>query len=304
MLITSARIMKFAAKDFWRNIWLSLVTTSILTLAFISVNGLLVLNLVARHAVAAVEDRIDVSVYFVKDANDEVVKTVRSYLLSLPQVREVSATTPDEALARFKERHAANPAIAKSLDSLEANPLGPSLSVKARKTEDYPSVMRALENPAFSAYIAEKNFDDHKAVIERIQAISLQVERAAVAVSLVFLVIAILIVFNSVRIAIYTHREEIAIMKLVGASNGFVRLPFMVEGVFYCVIALLLAAAVVLPGLRLLTPAVVSFFASADADIFGYYQANALPIFGLQLAGGVLLTVVASAVAVGKYLRR
>lgn len=304
MFTASTRIVKFAAKDFWRNGWLSLVTTSILALAFVSVNVLLVLNLVARNAVTAVEDRIDVSVYLVKDASDEAVKTMRSYLLALPQVKDVTMTTPDEALASFKARHADNPAIAKSLDALGENPLGPSVSIKARATEDYPSIMAALENPAFSQYVAEKNFDDHKAVIDRVQLIATQVRNAALATSILFLVIAILIVFNSVRIAIYTHREEIAIMKLVGASNGFVRMPFMVQGGFACMLALLVTAAVVVPALRFLTPSVVGFFGSADVDLFGYYRTNALPIFGLQLAGGLILSVAASAIAVGKYLRR
>jgi len=303
-VVTLFRVFKLAAKDFWRNIWLSLVTTSILALAFISVNVLLVLNLLTQNAVAAVQDRIDVSVYLKPGTSDEIVKNLRSYLLAMPQIKEVNLTSPEEALARFRERHAKNTTITGSLSTLDKNPLGPTLSVKARAPEDYNAVMKALENPAFSSSIAEKNYDDHKAVIERIRHISIQIERAAVAVSLVFLVIAILIVYNSVRVAIYTHREEIGIMRLVGASNFFIRMPFMIEGVYYALLAMLVAAAVVLPGVRFLTPGVINFFQSQNVDLLAYYQTNALLIFGLQLGGGVLLTVTAAGVAVGKYLRR
>ncbi|TAL20327.1 ABC transporter permease [Patescibacteria group bacterium] len=304
MFISIARIIKFAAKDFWRNIWLSLVTTSILALALVSVNVLLVFNVLARQAVAAVEDRIDISVYFKENTSDEVVKTVRSYLLTLSSVKSVEATNREEALEKLRVRHANNPVIASSLATIGENPLGPSLSVKARTPEDYPAVLRALENPAFSSSIVEKNYDDHKLVIERIQRISSGVERAAIALSVVFLIIAVLIVFNSIRVAIYTHREEIGIMKLVGASNSFVRLPFVVEGVFFSVFALLLAAAVVLPAVRFATPSISSYFESQSVDLFGYYQTNALFIFGVELIGVVLLTITASAVAVGKYLHR
>jgi len=298
------RVFKFAAKDFWRNIWLSLVTTSILTLAFVSVNLLIVLNVLTQNAVTAVESRIDVSVYLKPGTSTDMVTTVRSYLLAMPQVKEVTLTSPEEALAQFKARHAGSAAISGSLQNLDSNPLGPTLSVKARDTADYEGIMRSLENPAFAASITEKNFDDHKAVIERIRSISTQVERAAIAVSLVFLLIAVLIVYNSVRVAIYTHREEIGIMRLVGASNFFIRMPFIIEGVFYCLLALLISAAIVVPGVRLLTPSIINFFQSPDVDLLAYYRHNALWIFGLQLAGGIILTVTASGLAVGKYLRR
>lgn len=303
-MILIYRIFKLAAKDFWRNIWLSLVTTSILALAFISVNLLLTLNILARNAISAVQNRIDVSVYFVPGTSDDVLKTVRSYLLALPQVKEVVLTSPEEALQKFKERHAENSVIENSLDTLDKNPLGPTISVKARAPEDYAGVMKALENPAFASSIAEKNYDDHKLVIDRIENISTQVERAAIAIFLIFLVIAILIVYNSVRVAIYTHREEIGIMKLVGASDFFIRMPFMVEGIYYSLLALLLAAAVILPAIRLLTPAIVSFFQSPEVDLLAFYQRNAFQIFGAQLLGGIILTTLASGMAVGKYLRR
>ena len=304
MFISIIRIFKLAAKDFWRNVWLSFVTISILCLAFISLNILLALNLLTNNAIHAVENRIDVSVYLIPEVSDDVIKTVRSYLTSLPGVKEIQVVSADQALALFRERHANNQIIEKSLETIEKNPLGPTLSVKARSPEEYPAIMKALENPTFAQYIAEKNYDDHRVVIERISAVSTKIQRGAMAVSLVFLLIAIMIVFNSVRIAIYSHREEIGIMKLVGASNAFVRMPFMVEGVYYSVFALLLAAAIILPGIRFISPFLVSFFQNSQVDLLVYYQTHWLVIFGLQFVGGVFLTTFAAAIAVGKYLRR
>ncbi len=304
-MISFYRICKFAFKDFWRNIWLSFVTTSILALAFLSVNVLFVLNLLAHNAITAVEQRVDVSVYLVPGTSEEVIKTIRSYLLAQQNVKEVQLTSSDEALQKFRERHADNPAILHSLDTLEKNPLGPSLSVRARAPEDYVAIMRALENPAFASSIVEKNYDDHRVVIDHIQSIATQVERGALAISILFLLIAILIVFNSIRVAIYTHREEIGIMKLVGASNFFIRMPFVVEGVSFCILGLLVAAALVLPGIRFLSPAVMEYFGGGgSADLFGYYKTHAVQIFGVQLLGGIFLTAAASGIAVGKYLRR
>ena len=211
--------------------------------------------------------------------------------------------TYEEALQRLKARHAENPLIAESVAALEANPLGATLSVKARRPDDFPSILTALENPTFAESIAEKNYDDHRLVIERIRSIAAKVERSAAAVSVIFTIIAALIVFNSIRIAIYTHREEIGIMRLVGASNWFIRTPFVIESIFYSLLACGLAVAIIFPILSVIGPSVANFFDGTSFDILGYFWDNAVWIFGLELAGAIFLSVSASALAVGKYLK-
>lgn len=282
---------------------MSVITTSIMLLAFVSVNTLLVLNILAQTAINTVEQRIDISVYFKPDASEQIVAEAKGYLLSLPQVRSVEATSPEEALQRLKARHAENPLIAESVAALEANPLGATLSVKARRPDDFPSILTALENPTFAESIAEKNYDDHRLVIERIRSIAAKVERSAAAVSVIFTIIAALIVFNSIRIAIYTHREEIGIMRLVGASNWFIRTPFVIESIFYSLLACGLAVAIIFPILSVIGPSVANFFDGTSFDILGYFWDNAVWIFGLELAGAIFLSVSASALAVGKYLK-
>lgn len=304
MFISFVRVFKFAAKDFWRNIWLSLVTTSILALAFVSINTLFVLNLLTEHAITTVEDRIDVSVYLVPTASEDVIKNLKSYLSSIPSVKDVQVASADQALAQFQAQHKGNEVISKSLETLGTNPLGPTLSIKARSPDEYGAIMTALDNPTFAQYIAEKNYDDHKTVINHILTLSQDVRTAGLAISVVFLLIAILIVFNSVRVAMYTHREEIAVMKLVGASNAFIRMPFMVEGIYFSLLALLLASAIILPVIRYISPLAVQYFGSTNMDLLAYYRTNWFIIFGLQLLGGIVLTVIAAGLAVGKYLRR
>lgn len=302
-MTTLGRVIRFALQNFRRNIWLSILTASILALTLISVNVLIVLNVLARAAVAAVEDRIDVSVYFKPTASESIVTEARSYLLSLPQTKTVDFTSPDVALLKLKERHANDPVILESVRELEGNPLGAVLAVKARQPEQYSAILAALENPTFAPYIAEKNFGDHRAIIERIQNISRKVERSALMVSIVFTAIAALIVFNSIRIAIYTRREEIGIMRLVGASNAFVRTPFLLEAVLYSVLAAVVASIAFYGILSASGSSIAHFFDSTVFDLFGYFKSHALTIAALELAGAIGLSVVTATFAVGRYLR-
>ncbi len=304
MVISLARVIKAALQDFVRNFWLSVVTTSILALALISVNILLVLNILAGVALDAVSERISISVYLKPTAGEDVVATMKSALVSLPQVKEITVTSADAALRKLQERHPDNEAIQKAVEELGRNPLGPSLAIKARNTADYPSILAALENPAYAPYVQEKNFDDHRDLITRIRGISEKVERTAISVSALFAVISLLIVWNSIRITIYTHREEIGIMRLVGASAWFIRMPYVIEALLYSAIGTLIAAAVIFPLSGAVGPSIRNFFDGTQFDLLGFFQKNGWRIFGIEFLIASALTTITSGIAVGRYLKR
>ncbi len=304
MFISFFRVIKAALQDFARNFWLSVVTTSILTLALISVNILLVLNILAGVALDAVSQRISISIYLKPTAGDEVVAAMKSSLLAQPTVADVTVTSADEALVLLQQRHPDNEAIQKAVEELGHNPLGPSLAVKARDTGDYPAILASLENPVYAPYIQEKNFDDHRDLINRIRLISDKIQRTAITVSALFAIISLLIVWNSIRITIYTHREEIGIMRLVGASAWFIRMPYIIEALLYSALATLVAAAVMYPLAGAAGPSIRNFFDGTQFDLLGFFQNNALRIFGIEFLVSAALTTVTSGIAVGRYLKR
>ncbi len=303
MLTSTCRICKFAAHGFWRNIWLSLMTVSILMLTILSFNVFVVVNVLARQAMRSVEERIDVSVYFKSGASDELVRSVRSYLLSFPQVMDVRLINPERAFERFTKQHQGDPEILAALRELESNPLGATLVVRAASAADYPLILQSLEQPAYREFIEEKNFDDHKVLISKISSWSEKVQNFGIALSSVFAFIALMIVFNSIRVAIYTHREEISIMKLVGASSGFVRLPFLLEGVFYSVIAMGVAIGLIFPVVHFLDPALAGFFDGANVSVAQYFRSDFVKIFSGQFAALAGLTIISSSLAMRRYLR-
>ncbi|MDD5040239.1 MAG: permease-like cell division protein FtsX [Patescibacteria group bacterium] len=302
MFIFLGRTIKFAFQGFTRNIWLSVVTVVILVLTLFSVTIAAGINIIAEKAIESVEQKVDVSVYFEPDISEQEVLNVRYRLEELSQVESVGYISKEEALQRFIDRHQDDPGIIESIEEV-GNPLGATLVVKAKSIDDYPTVLSMLESDSYADLIQGKSYDDNQQVINRLSDISSKVQRIGLIVSAVFIIIAILIIFNTIRINIYTHREEIGIMKLVGASNWFVRAPFLVESMLYAVLAVVIAIAVLYPLLGVIAPQVDSFFAGYNFDLVSYIHGYLIEIIAWQLGFAIVLSFISSSFAIGRYLR-
>ncbi len=303
MFTTLTRVFKFALKDFWRNLGLSLMTISILILTYLSLNLLVVVNFFTDAAIHVIENRVDISVYFGPSVSDDRILGVRGELTSLPEVKEVEFISRDQALAQFKTTHADQPAILAALQEVGDNPLGAVLVVKAKDAASYGPILQALDSPSIKSLVTDKTVEDHRALIEKLTSVTNKVQRAALALSLVFALISLLIVFNTIRVSIYIHREEIAIMRLVGASSNFVRVPFLIEAVLFNLISLGVVAALVFPALGVIEPSARAFF-NADVAIGAYYRMHWLEIFGYQFGAVTFLSFVATALSMRRYLKK
>lgn len=303
MFLSIARVGRLAIQQFHRNLWLSIATIILLMLSLLTVNLVVSLGAVAQAATAAVEDKIDVSVYFKPTVGNEQAEGIRAKLLALPEVKEVSYVPKEGAFARFKERHKNDPVISESLQELGDNPFGATLAIKANDPTQYQKILEFLEAPEYKDLIEEKNFEDHRAVISRINALMKNMRSFGASVALVFGLISILVVINTVRVAVYTHRGEIKVMRFVGASNWFIRGPFLLEALVFSFVALVLSAAVVYVGLYVAQPHFDRLFQDVSLSLIDYYNKNAVWIFGAQFLGIFLLTAVSSFFAVRRYLK-
>jgi cell division transport system permease protein len=302
MFTSFVRVTKFAWQDFFRNFWLSIVTMTILILALFTVNLLIVFNLVAKTAINSIESRVDINVYFKPDISADQVQNIQKYLQTLEQVKEVNYISKEQALEDFKNKHKDDPEILESLEEIEKNPLGASLIIKAKNGSDYPVILDSLQTPQYGSLIESKNFEDHKSVIERINGITSRVSKGVILVAIIFALISILIIFNAIRMAIYTHREEIIAMKLIGATNFFVETPFLLQGVIYAVLSLLVTILILYPLLGFLRP-YLQLILEGDFNVVSYFNQNFLLIFGLELLGAIALNLISSFVAVKRYLK-
>ncbi|NUM25325.1 MAG: ABC transporter permease [Candidatus Buchananbacteria bacterium] len=297
------RVIIFAWQSFWRNIWLSLVTITIIVLTFVSINFLIVVNIITDSAIEIVKNKVDVSLYFRPDVTEPQVLEVKTYLSSLTQVREIGYVSQQQALENFRQQHRQDTNIIESLAELEENPIGATLQVKAKNIQDYPEIIDVLNNSKYNNLILDKNYDDHKVYIEKIKNFSDNIKTIGLFTSGTFALIALLIVFNTIRVAIYTHRQEIAIMKLVGATNWFIKAPFLVEAIFYGVISCIISIAVVYPAIGLIQPYVNNFFLTEEFNITGYFNENFFLIFGLEILVIIFLNIVSSSIAMRRYLK-
>lgn len=296
------RICRFALQNFWRNIWLSIITITILVLTLFIVNILLTLNVLGQTAVRAVESKIDVAVSFKPETSATLMADVRGYLQSLPQVKVVTEESPDQVLADFKEKNANKPDVLASLNEVGGNPFGPQLTITANNPSDFPFILQALDNPQYSPWITQKDYSDHEAIIKNIESTVNEVQTGGIILGIIFVFITILIIVNTIRVAIYTHREEIGIERLVGASSFFIRAPFLVESVLYTLIATIITIAVVYPLVGLIAPTLDSFFAPTTTGLVLYFQSNFLLIFGAQFIGLAVLNIISTSLAMRRYL--
>lgn len=303
MFITLYRAAKLGVQNFFRNFWLSVATVSVLVITLLSVNMLLALNVLGKVAMSEVKSKIDVSVHFKPEVEDSRVQTVKIALLSLPEVKDVTYVSPAEAMERFATGHQDDAAVSEALGEVGENPFGATLVIRARDIEQYPKILAALDDPAYASLIEEKDDGDRQAMIGRVESVARRLEMFGFAVSAVFGFLTLLIVFNTIRVSIFTRREEISIMRLVGASDGFIRAPFYVEAALWSVSALLVTMAVVFPAVAFGQPVLQRFFGTETADLLGFFRANGFAVFGGELLAVAGLALVTTKMATAKYLK-
>jgi cell division transport system permease protein len=255
---------------------------------------------VAKSAIASIENKVNINLYFKPEINEDQILNVQRYLQSLMQVKEVEFVSKEQALENFKNKHKDNPKIIESLAEIDENPLGASLIIRAKSTADYPIILENLKDPQYNNMIESKDFDDHKLVIDRISGITRRVNYGVFVVALIFTLISILIIFNAIRMAIYTHREEIIAMKLVGATNWFVRAPYLLQGIIFSVFSVIITVIIIYPFLGFLQPYLGVML---EINIINYFNQNFAMIFGLELLAAIIINLLSSYWAVNRYVK-
>jgi cell division transport system permease protein len=300
MFISLYRAAKFSLQDISRNVWLSLVTIIILILAFFSVNLLLAVQVISRAAIDTVRDKIDISLYLKTDAEESDILALRAQLGAMDNVREVTYISKQQALDDFQKKHKNNPDILEALRELDANPLSPSLVIRPTDINRYDTLIANL-NRLSDPIIESRNFDDHRVMLDKINGLTGRVSQGGFFLSLLFIFITLLVLYNTVRVTIYTHRTEIGIMRLVGGSDWFIRAPFIISSLIYTIVGLILSSVLFYVFLRFLQPYLANFFMNYDFSIVDYFKANFLQLFVIEFVVAAAINLFASMVAVRKY---
>ena len=301
-MISLKRVTKFAFQDIARNFGLSFMTVLILILMLLSVNTLWSVKIITKEAVGLIKDQVNVSIYFAANAGDKNVGEIEKYVKAFPEVTAVETQTSDQVLDSFKKRHALSKDVLAALDELNANPFGPTMVIKTREPQDYKKIIDALNVPEYKDLIEAKSFDEHESAIEKIQNITNRTENIVAGLVALFAAISFLIVFNTVRTAIHTQRVEIGIKRLVGASNWFIRGPYLIESLIFSVVSMGCTIGAIYLALHFVDPYLSVVFPSGFS-LTNYYNSNILYVFGLQFLSVLALTVISSALAMRKQLK-
>lgn len=297
--------MRAGFVGFWRNAYVSLASVFVITVALFVIGSTMFVDQLLTTSLSTLQQKVDINVYFVPSATQDDIDAIRTAVAALPDVATVTYTSREEALEEYRARNQNDEIAMQALAELDDNPLGANLAIQARETSQYESIARFLEEKrelaaAQTPIIDEINYARNKESIDTLTSIIGAVEQASFAVMLVLIIAAVLITFNTIRLAIYTAREEISIMRLVGASNMFIRGPFMLQGVMYGFVAGVLSLLIFYPILVWLGPLTETFF---EFNLFTYFVSNFSYIFGVLIGIGVVLGLVSSLLAVARYLR-
>lgn len=299
MVTSLRRIFKAGFVGFWRNAYVSLASIFVITVALFVIGSTMLIDQLLGASLAQLQAKVDINVYFVTTAPQEEIDALINSVKALPDVEQVTYTSRDEALAEYRAKNQNDSVAMQALDELRENPLGATIAVQAKETSQYESINRYLEEQK-NPIIDEINYTKNKESIGKLASIIDAVEQASFVALMVLIMASILITFNTIRLAIFTAKEEISIMRLVGASNMYIRGPFMLQGVMYGIISGVLALLILYPIVLWLGPKTAQFF---EINIFDYFVNNFAYIFLVLIGIGVTLGLVSSVLAITRYLR-
>ncbi len=301
------RIVTAGLRGFYRNRTVSLSSIFILTITLSIITAFYLFHAIFAYTLDQVTEKVDVRIYFTTDATEEQIGDVKARLMGLPQVKSVTYTSRDQALTEFREKHIGDQLTIQALDELGTNPFGASLSVVAKDTSQYQAIAEQVSSPdsgllgGASGSVDKINYYQLKDSIDKLNNIIGWTNTVGFWLSMIFILMSCMIVYNTIRLAIFVYRDEIAVMKLVGASNMFIRGPFIVEAILYALSATIITLAMFYPATIWVTKKTVFFF--EGMNINAYFLSHFFQLAGLLLLAGVVLAVVSSLLAVRKYLK-
>lgn len=291
--------------NFWRNGSISLSAVLVMVVALFVISSVLFVGALLTSTLSQIKDKVDINIYFVTSAPESDILALQKTLQAMPEVKSVEYVSSEQALQAFKDRHVNDQLTLQALAELNQNPLGAVINVKAQEPSQYESIASYLQEKNLiskdgAPIIESVNYAKNKVAIDRLTAIIVSSQKLGFFITLILVLLAVLITFNTIRLVIYMSREEISVMKLVGASNTYVRGPFVVTGFMYGIVASLITIIILYPIVYYVRDFTLAF---AGIDLLQYYLRHFGEIFVLLVGSGALIGGISSYLAVKRYLK-
>jgi cell division transport system permease protein len=303
--VTFTRIIHTGAVNFVRNAWLAIAAMAVMIITLTIVLFSIITNATFANTIAQITDKIDVSVYL-KDSTDQAAgEQLAAALDKLPNSKSVLYLSKDEALQRYKEQNANNPALLSAINETD-NPLPATIQVKPNELDRIQELRDFLNKPDKRQLWEDVSYrDDRKAAIDKIAHATNLLRRAGFVAVAIFAVISMLIIFNTIQMAIFNRRDELTIMRLLGASTGYIRGPFVVETIIYGIVSALVSV-LLIHSLFVASSSALQATSLGLLDInyaAEYFRAHLWQLLTMQLALGILIGAVSSTIATRRYLK-
>ena len=286
----------------------SLATVLVMSLSIFMIGLVLVGGSFLSAVISNLEGKVDISAYFKQAAPEAEILALKRELESLPEVNGAKYVSADEALALFKERHQGDEIVLQSLEVVGGNPFSPSLEIQAKDPTKFEAISKFLESGRYDNILDKETsgqkkitYRQNQLAIDKLTSLLATARRLGFALSIILALIALLVAYSTVRLAIYNAKDEISVMQLVGASRAFIRGPFLVEGIIYGVIAPILTLAVFYPAFWFAGEKTAGLF--GGLNIFSYFISNIFQISFILLLIGILLGVFSAYIATRRYIK-
>lgn len=295
------RIMGTGTRNFFRNAWLSIAATAVMTVTLTIMLAAVVFNMALGSTLDQVTEKINIAVFFPDEVSEKKIGEFEDELLRLGNVTSTYYVSKSEALERYRQENEGNEDVLEAVNENE-NPLPRSIEIQVKDLNKVDEIAALTQSDRYAPIIEDTSLDrDRRRTIERIADARQFLITFGVTASLVFAVISMLIIFNTIRMAIFARGEEIGIMRLIGATNAFIRGPFlfeaMLDGIIAAVISLGLVYAVLFHSSVSLTD-----FVDFESTLTFFADTWPLVVLGTVLAG-ILIGTLSSMLAMMRYLR-
>ena len=312
VLRTSARIVKYGTKGFSRNIWLSTAATVVMSITLIILFVTVVASVILTNTAEMMKDKIDITIYFKPNTSEEILSQLTETIKKDENIKSIETSTSEAEYKKFLEENQTSDEILNVLDSemekMMIAKMQSTMRIKVYDVDNLDSVKKIVEEDELFKQYTDKEkmptYDVNRVEIATITSWARIARTGGIILAVVFLVISILIIFSTIRMAIFSRREEIYMMKLVGAEKNFIRGPFLIEAEICGVIAGVLAGTVSYFGFKFLTPKLMNYGISVD-QITKVMESNQLILVFLAFVLlGIVIGRISSWLAVSKYLNK
>ena len=295
------KILQLGWKNFSRNIGGASACIFILVVVVSLITSIYIFRAVSEFLIEQVQERVDINVYFNENILEGEIMEFSKEVSGISEIKDIKYISKEEALMRFEERHEGDTLLMESLDELGLNPFLAHLDIKAFHSSQYASIVSYLEQGEFEDLIYKIDYYEKEPIIERLLLINQQVNRGGIVLALVLGLIAVLVAYNQVQLALQNSKQEIEIMRMVGASNWFIKGPFVVHGMIIGTFAVLITLLVFFSLLFAFNSKIqVSL---GGFDMLGFFKGGFWNVFLFQMIIAVGIGVFGSLIAIRKYLR-